>query len=74
MNRRERRRAAAEARRACRRTGYVHRLAAASDAIASMGPGVVHVVCHHDPQCSIYAGRSCDGVPQISATRTAAAP
>jgi hypothetical protein len=67
VNRRARRHAAAEARRARGRTGYVHRLVAASDAISAMGPGVVHVICHHDPGCAIYTGRSCNCVPQISA-------
>jgi hypothetical protein len=68
MNRRHRRAAAARARRAHRRTGYLHRLLAAQDAIHAIGTGkVVHLVCQHDPSCSIYVGRDCSCVPEMSA-------
>jgi hypothetical protein len=69
MNRRDRRRAAVQARKARRRTGYLHRLLAAQDAIAAVGAGkVVHLICAHDPRCGIYTPRrECTCVPQMSA-------
>jgi hypothetical protein len=69
MNRRDRRRAAAQARKAHRGIGYLHRLLAAQDAIASVGAGkVVHLACHHDPRCRIYTPcRECTCVPEMSA-------
>ena len=69
MNRRDRRRAAAQARRARRPTGYLHRLTAAHDAIVAAGRGrLVHLVCQHDPGCSIYtARRRCNCLPEMSA-------
>ena len=59
MHRRERRRAAALNRR---RTGYLHRLAAA----LPLGPGLHHVTIEHDSWCAIYRAGTCDCVPNIS--------
>jgi hypothetical protein len=69
MNRADRRRAAAQARRARRRTGYLHRVHAATVTLAAAGRGkVVHVVCDHDAGCGIYtASLECTCIPQISA-------
>jgi hypothetical protein len=67
MNRHDRRRAAALARQAGRRTGYIHRLLTARDAIVAAAPGkLVHLICHHDPRCGIYTPRrSCTCVPEM---------
>ena len=67
MNRAARRRAAADARRACHRPGYVHRLLGMSDLLAEKYRGkVVHAAIEHDRWCEIYRGRACNCVPDIS--------
>jgi hypothetical protein len=58
MNRHERRRRAALARR---RTGYIHRVIAA---LGDGQPGVHLATVEHDPTCAIYRGRDC--VPDVS--------
>lgn len=68
MNRRARRAAAARARRASRRTGYLHRLLGprAQGALANLRGKVVHGVIQHEPWCRIYQGGACNCVPDIS--------
>jgi hypothetical protein len=60
MNRHARRAAAARA----RRTGYLHRLLAPGALPATVGIHFASI--EHDARCSIYAGRGCDCVPDIS--------
>jgi hypothetical protein len=60
LNRHERRRRAALARR---RTGYLHRVIAAFD---DSKPGVHIASVEHDSTCAIYRGGDCDCVPDIS--------
>jgi hypothetical protein len=65
MNRRARRRMAALNRG--HRTGYVHRLLAATrNGAMPTKPGVHFCSIEHDPACSIYRGAGCDCVPDIS--------
>jgi hypothetical protein len=61
MNRRQRRAAAAKAKRA---TGYLDRILA-----APIGPGVYHVSVFHDRDCPIYSGGACECVPEIHRRR-----
>ena len=64
MNRHERRALIAKS----RRTGYVHRLIAAQEAIARVGAGTVsHLFVHHAPECAFYTDRQeCNCVPDMS--------
>jgi hypothetical protein len=65
MNRHERRVLIAKSRR---RTGYVHRLIAAQEAIARAGAGTVsHLFVHHAPECAFHTDRGgCNCVPDMS--------
>jgi hypothetical protein len=63
MNRHERRRRAALARR---RTGYLHRVMTALGNGAKLTPGVHLAAIEHDAGCAIYRGHGCDCVPDIS--------
>jgi hypothetical protein len=58
MNRRDRRRAVA----LNRRTGYMHRVAAAMP----LGAGVHVATIEHDRWCAIYRAGTCDCVPDVS--------
>jgi hypothetical protein len=63
MNRRDRRRARTQG----RQTGYMHRvLAAMGNGTMPSMPGVHIVTIEHDPRCSIYRGRGCNCVPDMS--------
>jgi hypothetical protein len=66
MNRHARRAHIAKARR--RQTGYIHRIAAAQDAIAQAGgSGVGHLLVQHDQECAIYTDRrECTCTPDMS--------
>jgi len=65
MNRRDRRAAAARARRG-HRSGYTHRLLAGLGNGMPLKPGVHHVAIEHDHWCTIYQGGDCNCVPNIS--------
>jgi hypothetical protein len=67
MNRRDRRAAAARARRSGGRTGYEHRLMSAGLALADQLRGkVVYSIIEHDQWCGIYRGKGCNCVPNMS--------
>jgi hypothetical protein len=66
MNRRDRRAAAAHARRGGR-TGYMHRLLAAHAVLGDQLRGkVVQSIIEHDAWCDHYKGRTCNCVPNIA--------
>jgi hypothetical protein len=66
MNRADRRRAEAETRRS-RGTGYQHRLFAAYAQLKDRLRGrLVHSMIEHDRWCTIYKGRECNCVPNVS--------
>ena len=66
VNRHERRRAAAPARRASGPRGDMHRINAALAALGGMRGQAVHGVIEHDPTCAIYRGGPCNCVPNVS--------
>jgi hypothetical protein len=66
MNRHDRRRATAKARRG-HRTGYRHRLLGVSGLLADKFRGrMVIANIEHDAWCDHYRGRECSCVPDIS--------
>ena len=64
MNRHERRRKAAIARQNKFVNDYVHHLPETGP--ENLGkPGITHMVCYHDEQCTIYDGAACNCNPSV---------
>jgi hypothetical protein len=63
MNRHQRRRADARARKAM--PGYQHRLLAAAPELATTR-GISHATIQHDGNCAIFQRQACNCVPDIS--------